>query len=193
MPKDLINDKWIDTRLYIFNVPSNKVESAKSKLLVCTQGLGWSIFTERSRKGKIDIYYSPKNRKLSPLELESQFNSILNAVKKISKNFDISSKEGGIIIQLTKEEDIKAMRNREMMKVFNGTLVLRFKLINRILLEEENFSLANIVFRSSLYLDFEPKSKFRKLLNKLSKNAENNSREKVRELLRNMCGMNYKK
>ena len=191
MVNDLTKDKWIDARLYVFNVHLNQVESAKSKLSSCTKELGWNIFTER-HKDKIDIYASPKNRKISPLELEYLQTKITDAKNKIAKNFSVSINEGATIIQLVKEEDIRAKRNREMIKAFSGIIVLKFKLINRILLEEVNFPLANIVFRSSLYLDFEPKSKFRKTLNKFSKIAERNSRENIRKQMYDMCGITKK-
>ena len=192
MVKDIVRDRWIRVQLYVFDVNDKNVTSTEKKLTNFAKEISWLVYKEKNKQDKFDIYIAPKIKLISPLEIEKLYPKILDLTKKIASEFDIS-KEGAIIIEDVKDRDISAMRNREMVKVFQKILVLKFKLRYRILLEETDFHLANFIFRSSLYLDFEPTKPFRKFLNKISKIAEMKSREKIRKLLYESCAMDYHK
>ena len=190
MIKDIINNQWINVGLYVFNVSTKDIDFTIKKLSAYAKEVNWDVRTEE-KKSIVDVYIYPKTKSVSPVELESLIPKIIDLMNKISVELNIKSSKGDIIIQNVKEDDIQGMKDREMIKLFQDILLLKFKLKYRIILEEKNFELANKVFRSSLYFDFEPPTPFRKFLNKISKTAESKSREKVRKLLYDLCAMNY--
>jgi hypothetical protein len=187
MVSDIVNDPWIDVRLYVFDVQSSELQSISRKLANHANLMHWSLFKEKTKNGQFDLYISPNKKLLSPVELREAYLEILKTVKKISEEFKIQPK-GAIIVQTVDESNPIAKKNREIMRIFQKILVVRYKLIDRITLEDTDFYLANFIFRSSLYFDFEPKP-FRKFLNKIFKSLDNQSRDAVRTQLRQMCGL----
>lgn len=158
MTKDIINDKWIEPVLSIWASPKFIVE-CKRTMKDWADELGWEF--DEDKEGSVDefgrkgylIKIIPKGNKISPEGLRKVKEKVYGFTERLfTENItqeDIS-KEGYLMILreifLLGVEDAKKKEDIDILINYGGYLSLKYKLSDRVDLENRDLNLARFLF-----------------------------------------------